>query len=276
MFLGNNTNLENKIVITLASRNSLQAEQMQQKITPQVTIQGVYRALHKLQTEGVLVKSGQTYSLRIPWLLDLGDLVETMEKTYLQANYFSFLLSTLEKKKRIWYFKNFLKMNNLWSQLLLAITKYSKSKIMLDFNPHIWFHLFQPYQEYQYIKAQLKLLKKEYTIIGSNLFLDKHATKYWNFDNLEYYLASSDSYWGRLDRSVYFSIFSDFILTAKFNKKSTERIEKFYIKVNNDSKLSNIIGLFDQPISAKIILEKNKNKAHSYYKRFEKTFGPLS
>lgn len=147
---------------------------------------------------------------------------------------------------------------------------------MLNFNPHTWFHLIQPHQEEQYIKNQLKLLKKEYTIIGSNSVLDKYTTKCWKIKNFEYYLAPS-GYWAEYNRAEYFSIFNDYILTIKLDNRTTNQIEKLYRQTKdiNNIQLDTIISFFNQPVKVKMTLEKNSKKADIYYKRFEKIFGPL-
>lgn len=100
MFLGDNKNLENIITLLLAKHGELEAENIWKKIKPEISIQGIYRVLRKLQKEGVIIKAKQKYSLRIPWILDLSDLINKTEKIYLQEKYIAKFLPTKNKQKK--------------------------------------------------------------------------------------------------------------------------------------------------------------------------------
>ena len=167
-------------------------------------------------------------------------------------------------------------MNDFWSHVLLAMAKNSSEKIMIDYSPHAWFHLTQPEQEYQYLKTSLNSLKKEYSIIGGNTFLDKWVTKYWDFKNFEYYLAQS-GYWTKIDPLLYINVIDDFILKVKLDKKTTQAINKVYkeVGIENDLTAEKVLQVFRRKAKAKMTLVKDSIQAEKYFKRFEKIFGPI-
>lgn len=284
MLLGANHSLEDTVIPLIAQKGRTTAQDLHQKIGKQhaeVTIQGIYRVLRKLQKEGVIVKEKKVYSLRIPWLLDIMLLVDTMEKTYLQENYMSHLLPMEEGQQRIWYFTNNLKMSDFWSQLLLAMAKKSDKKISLNYCPHAWFHLVQKEQEEQFVKTFLQSIHKDYIIIGGKTALDQYTAKALSPYEAECsYLANPDEYIEK-DRSKYICIIGQFVLIISLEPQVATKIDTFYKDVWHSDEISSadmlhlLSDLLTERTKIKIVLKNNHILAKKYYKKFEKVFGPL-
>lgn len=279
MLLGANNDLENIIIQHLAREGNKTVEEilvLLKKDNFNTTIQGIYRALRKLQKEGVVIKNKKEYALRIPWLLDMNFLLEQAETNFLQSNYIKNLIPFKEKEKKIWYFNNFYKMNNFWSQVLLAMAEISKNKIFLDFNPHTWFHLIQPHQEYQFLKSLLSKSKKMYTILADKSYLDNYATKFWNFKNFDYHLTNK-GYYSNIKKTTYYTITDDIILTITLNKNTALEIENIYKKTKSIKELDtgNVLDVFNKKTRIKMTIERNSEKSLKEYKRFEKIFGKI-
>ena len=278
MLLGANNNLENKIVLALTTQGELAADQIRKQVTRDgvpVSLQAVYLVLSKLQREGILVKGGKKYSIRIPWLLDMSLLVHEMEQTFLQQKYIQTLLPMNEGDKRQWRFTSLHKMNDFWSQVLLAMAYASGGAVMYDYDPHLWFHLMQTEQEYQYLKAQFSAIKYGYTLVGSKSFLDSMIVKkYWHFDNAECHLISSEEVPFK-NRSMYIQVFGNLFLTVTLDAKSVERIEKLFSTVKSQTELatSQIMFIFHEKAKVKMCVEYNSKKALLFKKRFQKIFG---
>ena len=103
MLLGANKDLENEVIKYLSRRGFLSAEDLLgllKKDEIRVSIQAIYHILRKLQGEGVVVKEGQSYSLRIAWILDMANLSDQMQQTYLQQKYIGRLMPAKVGEKR--------------------------------------------------------------------------------------------------------------------------------------------------------------------------------
>lgn len=167
-------------------------------------------------------------------------------------------------------------MEDFWSQVLLAMARVSKNKIMYDYTPRAWFHVVKPIQEYQYVKALMDMLNSAYTIVGGNDYLDNWiADEYWNFETFNYYLSDEPSDWISKDRSKYIIVMDDLILTTKLHKEITNDIDLFFknIQSRNDMSPEEIVDTFHQRTPVRITVEKNYEKAQLIKKKFQRIFG---
>ena len=272
MILDASPNLDEKIVVTLAN-SYLSAKELHQRIDSQTaySLRGIYKELNKLQENGVVVKVKDKYGLRIPWAIDLLSLAEKINHHY--VNQLSLQTLTLKEDERtIWHFNDLFHLNDFWSQILLKLVKEVKSKTMLGWNPHPWFHLIQTEQENQYIRSLQLSNVRLYLIVGGKNYLDKWPEKFWDINTVEYAFATSSF---ESNQSQYINIIGDYVLTVKLDKQTTEAIEKIYQTVQSaeDIDLAEILKVFHSKVKASIWLEKNPKKATILRKRFEKYFG---
>jgi hypothetical protein len=279
MLLGNNKDLENILLLTLSNNKVSTVPQLITELNKKnfkPTIQGVYRVLRKLQLEGVIVKERENYTIRIPWILDMGEFIKSIEDKYLKSQYFQGLIPIKEKEKKSWTFKDIFKLNDFWSQLILIPIKNSKEKVLLNYTPHAWFHLIQTHQEYQYIKTSTAHLNKTYTVIGGKDYLDEWATQFWKDHSIEYFLAPKEK-WLLEDRTKYINVIDEYVFTVKLDPNITKEIDHLYQSIKNPEQLNiqNILSIFQTKIKAKITLEKNSKLATEYKKKFTRLFGPI-
>ncbi len=279
MLLKAGTSARQEIIYCLAQKGKQKVTEIQRALEKKgiaVTIQGIYRALRELQKDGAAIRERHTFSLRISWILDLAYLVDEMETTYLHQDYLTQLLPT-GAGQRVWYFTDLLKMNDFWSQLLIAMATTHQKAISLNFVPHRWFELMQRNQESQFKRAFCGLVTHEYSLIGSQSFLDRYvlslAKKYPN----EHVYVSSTLRGLTENKSQYIDILGDFILTITLSRDMSEEIERLFasIKKVEDIRNSDILAVFTKPTKIKITLKKDAKKAAVFYKKFERIFGPL-
>lgn len=277
MLFGNNNNLENYVVVALAQGGAATVPQLMaglriKGVLP--SVQGIYRVLRKLQGEGVIVKEKEHYTVRIPWILDISSFTQALEMKYVNGEYFQKLISLQEKSKTIWHFTDIYKLNDFWSQLISVLIKNSKEKILCNYHPHAWFYLIQMRQEYQYIKTSNKNLKKRYTLVGGNEYLDVWATKFWKDPRIQYFLAPQEQ-WLTQERATNISIIDDYVLTIKHEKKFANAIDNLYKTVVTTQELSTerLEAIFQKRTKGSIILQRNSAVALTYKKRFARLFG---
>ena len=74
MLISNRQALQDRVVELLGAAPALTALELQESLgehARECTLQAVYQELRKLIAAGVVVKTGQHYSLRIAWLLEI-------------------------------------------------------------------------------------------------------------------------------------------------------------------------------------------------------------
>lgn len=284
MLLGTHHSLEDNIIVLLGKKSNQTVESLQQRLTKNdqtVTVQGIYRVLRKLQAEGIVIKEKKHYSLRIAWLLNLGNFIEETEDSYLQAVYMDNLLPQNIGEKRNWSFTNLLKLNDFWSQLLIAMVKTAKRKIAIHYCPHTWFDILERDQEKQFVKAFFELVDQDYLLIGGRTPLDQIACEQYQSIVKEHcYLARPEEYTDAR-RTLYLSIIGEYIMTIKINEQVAQKIDQFYTETpmelarNNERMYTLLVNLIKQKNNVKISIKRDPVLAQKYYKKFEKIFGPL-
>ncbi len=274
MILQTKENLEDYIVKVLAEAPNLSVAEISRKIIQggrKYTPQAIYKELKKLQDGGVVVKSKQVYSLRLPWALELASLSDKISASYLKSPLLTEILPDVNKKE-IWHFDNLLRLNDFWSQILLILIQQSKKKILLGYNPHPWFHLIQTKQEEQYIKSINLAKGKLYLIIGGRTYLDKWAEKFFDKKVVMHSFGKSVFEEKGLD---YINVIDDYVLTVKLDNQTTKAIDNFYNNTSSIEKvnLSDMLKIFHGKVKASIWLEKNHDKAEKIKGRFGRFFG---
>jgi hypothetical protein len=268
-------NLAHYIIQSLASQQLLEVADLRKKVLDvsgkHYSVQGLYKELRKLQEEGVLFKLKNKYSLRFPWVFDFISLADKLSETYTQQPQFPLILPEINKKE-IWHFSSLLKMNDFWSHILLILIQQSKHKVLLGWNPHPWFHLVQTKQEEQYIKALKLARSKLYLIVGGRSLLDKWTEKFWDKETVRYSFGKSDFH---NERSTYFNVIDEYVVTVKLQPKTAQAIDTIYenTKSMDDLNINSILLIFNQKTKCSIWLEKNPQKAKKIGIKFKKFWG---
>lgn len=280
MLSSGNKNLENYVVAILAKHGRVSANKMHKIINTNnipCTIQGIYRVLRKLQKEGVIVKEKQAFSLRISWLLELSELVDEMEETYLRQDYTKQLLPDYGDR-HIWRFTNLFKMNDFRAQLLLSIAKHSNKDVALHYLPHTWHVLIQRQKELKFTETFSQEFRKSFTMIGSRSYLDKYALSIMkdHCHNGEFYLSAEDEYIEK-NRALYIDVVDDYVLVTKLGKVIDGRITQLYDNTPEGADVDSvdILPICTNKVKIKMTLKKDSKKAGIYRRRFQKVFGPL-
>jgi hypothetical protein len=278
MILGGNKNIENSIITALSEQGSSAVEDIEdfiQRHKNTSSVQGIYRALRKLQKEGVIIKEKSKYSLKIPWILDLSKLVRSMEETHLNDGYLKKLLP--EKNKKTWVFNHLEKAHDFKIQIMLALAKISQYKISLAFYPHSWFEVINAWQTAQFKKNFFSFINHQYTVIGGQGFVDRYASRITkNLQQETTYLAPQHD---RIEktRQTYINIIDDYVLCTTVDEETAKNIDIIYQNIINedDMHLLEIFETFNHDTKIKMTIKKDPCHAGSYRKKFENLFGPL-
>ena len=280
MILAAHHKLEDLILEIFAFRGNLSVKEVLiflRRKNHIVTEQGVYRVLRKLQQDGVIVKSKNFYNIRLAWLVELSDLIKEMEKTYLHEKSLEQFLPQ-GKEKYTWHFSDLYKMNNFWSQILIVLSKHSHKKIGLSYSPHLWYVMGHISQENQFTESYIAGLKKSYFIVGGRTFLDKHSlTLFDKVTEKEHRYLASESEYIEKRRTTAIDVVDDYVLTTTLDVSTTQNIEKIFANSDTQKQVDEeaLDQLWKNRIKGKIVLQRDAKKAKTYYKKFEKIFGPL-
>lgn len=263
--------LEDKLIRHLAGSHAASAEALRARFSS-YSIQAVYKALRKLQRQGVVVKNKFAYSLRLPWVLDMVTLGEQLNDYSTSPK--DLINSFAQAPKTTWRFTSLLKLNDFWSQVLLALLQHSRSRTIYAWDPHTWFHLVQTAQEAQFIRS-IKLAKSKLVLlVGSNSFLDRWAKQFWLPQVVESHFSIRHF---ASQQSTYINVIDDYVLTVKLADEATAKINNIYSNTTSMEtlKLPEVIRFFSEPHRGAVYLEKNLTKAFAFTKKMQRIFGPL-
>jgi DNA-binding Lrp family transcriptional regulator len=281
MILGERSQLENHIIATLASNGPSTVAILHSRLNTDdavCSIQGVYRVLRQLITDGIVIKNKSVVSIALPWLLDLSSLVQSMQDTFLHPSSLSQLLPKQGAKKRIWTFTNLFTMNTFWSHLLVTIAKHAQAPYSVHYSPHTWYRLLHKQHSFQCTKTMLQEMENTYTVVGSRSYLDDYAVSEVTdrFEHAHQYLARASEYIDK-DRALHIDVIGDYVFFVKLDEKTHASLEDLYAKTTtiDDINIPDIIDIYSQNTKIRVLLKKDPHKARVYRKKFEQIFGPL-
>lgn len=283
MVFGTPQSLDNSVIKILATEGNSTAEDMLSTLRRDghaLTIQGMYRVLRRLQDGGVVIKEKMTYTLHLPWIIELTQFVERTEQVYFNEQYLAQLLPTTIGERRIWRFTNLFKIVDIWTHVLLATAKaptFGPRPTALTITPHLWFAFSHTAHWLQFKKSFLSCVGTQYTIIGSQTFADKYLNALLKIPSQEHSYLSPPEDYPEKDRSVYRSIIGDYIISLKLDEETTRLIDTLFldIKSEEDIRLIDIFELFTGKVRASLVIKKDPVKARRYWKKFERVFGPI-
>ncbi|MCB0323919.1 MAG: hypothetical protein KDD69_10110 [Bdellovibrionales bacterium] len=176
MLLTPEPQLEERIVQLFAVHPSMSALQIQQRLqTPggtRYTIQAVYQELRKLLRAGVVLKTGERYSIRLGWMVELLDLSQRM-----YANYFSDPaareLLPEQGRKRTFYFYDMQSLVRFTTHLGLLLYRHSVDRVIFEYAPHLWYHLAHGRSEEQFVHAVKFADCRYYAVVRGDTYLDR-------------------------------------------------------------------------------------------------------
>lgn len=273
MLLGTNEKLAELIVHCFRRQPQFSQREIyiQVQRAKNVTERAVFKELAKLVEQGILVRVKGKYVVKVTWILELLELGDDLTKQTLNPK--SLDIQVPEPGERLrWKFKNLRRMDTFWVQLMFVLFSISKRKHMYVWCPHFWFHLLDLKKELQAMRAMKAGGNKHFLIMGSDSYLDKLPTRYWNNSVYEWSFASGP-FEGE-DRR-YLDVIDDYILTVLFTSQFVEELNELLDRVRNDRDLQKVdLNIFfDKRTNVTLTLENNPTKAKRLTKKFKDFFG---
>lgn len=209
---------------------SILIKRLQRSKTP-ATLQGIYKALRALRSQGVVFMQHQEATLNLHWLQELETFVRIAEHAHkdLQASSGHFL--QLQDGDRITYvFKNPLQVDAFWSHVLYILFEaLPKLDRWYAHASHCWFLLGRRDEELALRDYMIKRGIKYHFTVGHQTPLDRHLKH--DFDNnvSQYVLLDQPLFKERPNHlDLVINVIGDYIIEARYDKQTTDRIEHFY------------------------------------------------
>ena len=273
MLLDTNPKLEDLVVAVLAQHPVSTVENLQKLIKGrfgQYSIPALYQELRKLRERAVCVKAGNTYSLRLGWVVDLMSLADRMYSQSVSENGIAVALPAAESKQA-WSFRNLKMLGQFWTQLLLVLCQTSGDRRCFEWAPHAWFSLSHASEESQFLKAMKLAGNSYYLIIGADTKLSREYANVLREIPGEVSFAHSPF----ANEKKYFSIVGDYLISVEIGEGLSRKINDLFEgqEVNNRNDIQRSLELFAEPSHIKLTLDNRSRKARKYQRLFTEFFG---
>lgn len=272
MLLQEFPSLEELVVVTLVDKPGATARELEAAIRARghtYSLRGIYKELTKLAAQGVVFKTGDSYSIHLAWIMQLLALGDKAFESYTQSPYLVGMLQS-GANKTIERFSDLRKLDRLWTQLILALHTLHRGHTMCFWCPYQWFSLAQYFAVKQFYSSIDLAGHKRLHIIGSDSFLARHALKDLP-KNGTYSFAESPFH---RERSTYYTVIGDCVLTVKLDKQTTDRLEELFSSVKSEKEIipSELERFFSARVRATLTCERNEAKAERLKKKFAEFF----
>ncbi len=243
------------------------------KLKQEITLQAWYKALRRLQNQGVIIKQAKRYTLNVSWLVQVLKWTHTLRRTYIdQVKEKVIQLPTREKQKIRFRFPDLLALNSFWAHILVHIGSLSSGgKVVYAYNPHFWFYLAHGAVERQYNQSMKTHKVKTKIIIGAATFLDRWNAQFFAPKIIEHWLSPNPLY---PEQHKYFNYLSGYFLEIQINKKMAQKIDHLFKRINSLAEISplELIGLFQEKSPCQMIVSKNRQKGEAFTRKIKRYF----
>ena len=234
------------------------------------SLRGLYKELGKMEGQGILFKRGETYNIRLAWIMNLLAFADRAYERYTDTPYLAAGLRD-ENAKHTEGFNDLRKLDRLWTQLILVLHNLHPGKIMCFWCPYQWFYLAHYYTEKQFYKAIDLAGHKRCHIIGIDSYLSRLALK--DLPKAGCYSFAKSPF--DRERANYYTVIGDCVLTVKLDKQITSRIHELFsaVRTQSDIRPLEIEAIFGAKVRASLTSERNEEKASRLKKKFADFFG---
>lgn len=238
-----------------------------QTIKPGFTKQALYQLLRKLIDREIIVKQGKKFSLSQLWILRMNDFFSMTQKRYgLGEQSGNDFLSLSDGDKINYTFKGSADADKFWGHAFSLLGDTLENEPLYIYNPHEWFFFARKdSEEFLFTKLQ-KRNQQVWLLCGGTTALDKYSAKHFDGKILQYYMTDEEIFEAR---NYYLNIFNDYIIEARLDEKTAEKVDRFY---NETSSWNETVGQKMATLVSEgktvITISRNKKKAEKLKKLF--------
>ena len=274
MILQAEPGLREAVIRILANGEALTAKELSLKVTSHFSsysLPAVYKELQFLQREGVLAKAGKLYSLKLTWVINTRNFFEQMYATQLGTRSLSQLVPD-EGESRSWTVNSIRRADDLWEQLVVAITTHSNERTHLAWAPHSWAFIIEKTKQDSFTSGMEAKGNSIYQIIGSETPLDIEAAKLRRESVFELSYAESPFH---KDKTKYIDVIGEYIITIRPDAATFKHIEEFFAEgsLDPESLARARKALLAKQMRFRIKVEHNSRRAAKFTKQFNQHWG---
>lgn len=274
MLQSSSTALRELIIMELAKHSSIEVAAFQQALERRnlkFTRQGIYKELRGLEKSGVVFRHQGRYGLLLTWILSLVNLADEMYDTHIEGLSIDSLFGE-GRRKETWCFHDTLRLQDFWTQIIFLLYKDSSTKLMRQWIPHPWFSLAQHEKSWQFFEAMKIGGYRMQSIVGGDSYLDhEYSSSVPLGDAYQCCFAESPFH---EERSRYYGLIDDFLITVDLDEEMTARIEALFSAVKSAADLSpsSVVNLFASPGDHRLSLERGTRNVARVRRMFDGYF----
>ncbi len=242
-----------------------------QKLKPGFTKQALYQLLRKLMDREIVVKHGKQFSLSQIWILKMNDFFAAAQKRYgIGEQGGNDFLALSDGDKISYSFKSPAEADKFWGHAFNILAGGIKNEPLYIYNPHEWFFFARKESEEFLFKELQNKNQQVWLLCGGTTALDKYTAKYFDGKTLQYYMTDEEIFEAR---NYYLNIFNDYIIEARLDEKTAEKVDRFYQETPswNESTETKLFTLVSEG-KTQITISRNKKKADKLKRIFTPYF----
>lgn len=242
-----------------------------QKLKPSFTKQALYQLLRKLMDREIVVKHGKQFSLSQIWILRMNDFFSLAQKQYgVGERGGNDFLALSDGDKISYSFKSPAEADKFWGHAFNILAGIIKNEPLYIYNPHEWFFFARKESEEYLFKDLQNKNQQIWLLCGGATALDKYTAKYFDGKILQYHMSNEEIFEAR---NYYLNIFGDYIIEARIDERTAEKVDRLYNETSVWSKdvEQKIAGLVSEG-KTQITISRNKKKSDKLKKLFNTYF----
>ncbi len=141
-----------------------------------ITLQHLYRTIHRMVEAQILVKSGTTVSVNVMWLTYIQFFAERGKKTLMNTS-IQQVFPLKPGKKVTFKVMTLLELQTLWHHLLVQVHQAVPKKHLLKYYSHAWWQIGKHALDIDFYRRITEGGIQCHWLFGNTTFLDQHAVK---------------------------------------------------------------------------------------------------
>jgi hypothetical protein len=233
MLLQHDPKLEDLIVIMLAKKPGLSAEQIRANLTGQnvnYTLQAVYKELSRLIRADVVTKIKSKYLLRLSWVINLASVAQDTIDRYSTEPNGEFLppMPPVKPNKFVWEFKDLYSLDNLCGHIILLLAKNSRKKEVYLWSKYPWHPLMNKHNRPFFLKAWKSLGCELRIVLGRRSPLGDFIVSKFPSEYSVKYLEETDNFFLQENSNKLLVMAPPYVMCIDYPDKIGNRINELF------------------------------------------------
>jgi nucleoside 2-deoxyribosyltransferase len=233
------------------------------KYKEKITIFGIYKILDKLKKEEVVTKAEKKYIVSEQWRLKVIEKLSKKDNDFIKLE---------EGEKLDFKFNSLANLDHYWKNIAISIDRENIDHPVFFLSAHpIWMFIDESRKnsEKEYYESFNERKINLYQSIQNDEFFDKEFKKEFSSEYIK--INTGEKTDNRNTNHI--AIFGDYITTTVLSKKIADEIDNLY-KEEKDLNIfkEKFLKIEIENKNARLIVERNKNKAKMLRKKLSKNF----